>query len=231
MIVSIHQPSYFPWLGLLDKINKSDLFVVLDNVQLSDSAYQNRNLFLSNQGKEQLLTIPINRKNYLEKTIKDIEINNSIWQKKHSKFIYFNYKKHPYFDEIYKIIECIYTKEYINLSELLIESLKISCNIFDIDTKIIRASDLPLDDNLKKESKVVSILKQVGAATYLSGQGAKSYQLTENFEDKHIKLTYQEFTHPIYSQHKMDKFISGLSSLDATFNLGKDNSFTLLKKP
>ena len=33
MIVSIHQPNYLPWLGFFDKIKRSDLFVIFDDVQ------------------------------------------------------------------------------------------------------------------------------------------------------------------------------------------------------
>ena len=35
MRVAIHQPQYLPWLGYLDKIDRADLFVVLDCVQFT----------------------------------------------------------------------------------------------------------------------------------------------------------------------------------------------------
>mgnify|MGYP000520569925 CR=1 FL=1 len=33
MIISAHQPAYMPWLGYLDRIRRSDVFVFLDTVQ------------------------------------------------------------------------------------------------------------------------------------------------------------------------------------------------------
>ena len=33
MIVSIHQPQYFPYLGFFHKLARSDVFVALDTVQ------------------------------------------------------------------------------------------------------------------------------------------------------------------------------------------------------
>ena len=38
MLVAIHQPLYFPWLGYLDRMARSDLFVVLDHVQFERRA-------------------------------------------------------------------------------------------------------------------------------------------------------------------------------------------------
>jgi hypothetical protein len=39
MIVSIHQPNYFPWVGYFYKRMKSDIFVFLDDVQFSKNSY------------------------------------------------------------------------------------------------------------------------------------------------------------------------------------------------
>ena len=69
MMVSIHQPSYFPWLGLLDKIEKSNTFVILDTVQFNDNAFQSRNIFLNHNGAVQYLTIPVQKKNYQKNKI------------------------------------------------------------------------------------------------------------------------------------------------------------------
>jgi len=227
-IVSIHQPSYFPWLGLVDKINKSDLFVLLDTVQLSDSAYQNRNLFLDNSGKETLITIPIMKKNHFSKTIKDIKISNDIWKKKHRKFIYFNYKKHPFFDEIYPKIDYIFDINSSFLIDYVAESMKIVMNLLNIDTDFIYASKLNLNDDLTKEDMVLNILENVNANIYLSGNGAKSYQKEENFKNRNIELIYQDFKHPVYPQKNRDEFLYGMSSLDLLFNLGINASIKIL---
>jgi hypothetical protein len=230
-MVSIHQPSYFPWLGLLDKINKSKEFILLDSVQLSDSTYQNRNIFLDNSQKEHLLTIAINKKNYQEKDFSELTINNNnIWQKKHQKFIMYNYKKHPYFDEIYPLLETFYKNDYEYLIDPLFESMKLSMKIFGINVKIQKSSSLNLSKENTKDKLVLDILEKVHAKEYLSGQGAKNYQDDSKFKDKNIILHYQEFEHPVYPQYKKSDFHSGLSCLDAAFNLGISDCSKLLKE-
>ncbi|HHB93527.1 MAG TPA: hypothetical protein ENK88_00035 [Campylobacterales bacterium] len=228
-IVSIHQPSYFPWLGLLDKIDKSDIYIFLDDVQLADRAYQHRNIFMNNYTKKHLLTIPINKKEYRTKSIKDILLANNIWQRKHLSFLKNNYRKYPFFDEVYDLIKPLYKTEYLTLSDVLMESMIISCSIFNIDTPIIKSSTLILDDTLVKEEKILDILDAVNATKYLSGEGARVYQNEENFINRNFELEYQNFKHPLYSQYKNKNFIEGLACLDIAFNIGLEESSFLFK--
>src|ERR1017187_8537694 len=100
MILSIHQPSYFPWLGMLDKIRKSNVFIIMDEVQLSDSAYQHRNLLLTADGKTKFLTIPFVKKDYLKRPFREIRIASADWRTKHSNFIWNTYRGHLHANEI-----------------------------------------------------------------------------------------------------------------------------------
>ena len=42
MMIAIHQPHYFPWIGYLDKMAKADKFVLMDTVQLEKRSYMLR---------------------------------------------------------------------------------------------------------------------------------------------------------------------------------------------
>lgn len=229
-IVSIHQPSYFPWLGLLDKIYKGDAFVLLDNVQFNDNSFQSRNIFLNHNGEVQYLNIPISKKDYHNKTIKDLKIADPRWQKKHKGFLTANYKKHLFFDEIYPYIEGIYNKKYEYLIDVLYDSMEVSNEILNINTEIILASDLEYDKTLKKDELVLAILKSVDAKVYISGTGAKTYQDDKKFEKNNMVLEYQEFIHPVYEQKNSTEFKAGLSILDVLLNLGSKKSENLLKE-
>jgi len=42
MIISIHQPNFFPWMPFYEKIKASDVFVFLRHCQFEKNNYQNR---------------------------------------------------------------------------------------------------------------------------------------------------------------------------------------------
>lgn len=230
--VAIHQPQYFPWLGLLDKINQSDIFIILDTVQFLDGGFQNRNAFLSNTADKHMLTIPVLKKKHLNKHIKDMEIADNIWQKKHYKFLYFNYKKYPYFDEVMSKISMLFEKKYRFLIDAVVDSMYLSLDIFGIDPDIKYSSQILPETDLKKEALIIELLRTIKADIYLSGTGARAYQVEKNFSDNGIQLEYQNFVHPVYHQFgNKNDFCEGLSCLDMAFNSGLDACREILNHP
>ena len=219
MILSIHQPSYFPWLGLLHKVANSDVYLVMDEVQLTDSACQHRNLFLSADGKAKHLTIPFNRKNYLRRPFKDLEIIDQSWRVSHLNFIKNGYRKHQYYDEIFPILDDFFACEYPLLIDAVMASMRISLSLFDVKTQLVYQSNMDYDKTLRRGDLVVSLVRATGASCYLSGTGAKAY-LDESLFVGELSLQYDYFVHPVYPQGNASDFISGLSCLDALFNLG-----------
>jgi hypothetical protein len=220
MILSIHQPSYFPWLGLLHKIARSDVYMVMDEVQLSDSAFQNRNLFLSPDGKEKFLTIGFNKKGYLSRRFCDLEITQSDWQEKHLNTLKSYYGKHRFFAEVSSHIESIFCSEYPLLLDSVVDSMRISMRILDIPTKIIIQRELQYDRATRKNDLVLSLVKAAGADIYLSGTGSKGYMQLETFQEQNIQVLFNQFSHPEYPQKYQSKFQPGMSCLDLFFNVG-----------
>ena len=221
-VTSIHQPSYFPWQGLLHKINESDLFIVMDEVQLQDRGFQHRNLFLNTLGEVHTLTIPIQKKHYREKMIKNILLCDEPWQKKHASFIYHNYHQHPFFEEVYSQIEEIYTKRYTYLFDVLFDTLLLTHKFLDIQTEIQLQSSLDYDKDAKKEALIYELLHATNSSHYLSGNGAKAYQNPESFEKEKIQLSYTDYKQKPYPQYKNSSFVPGLCALDLFFNVGKE---------
>jgi hypothetical protein len=228
VIVSIHQPSYFPWLGLLDKIRKSDVHVVMDDVQLSDKAYQHRNIFLTADGKVKFLTIPFVKKDYLNRPLRQIGIASQDWREQHVNFIRNTYRKHPFAGEILPPLEEYYATEYDSLFSAVAASMRLALDYFGITTRIVLQSEMLYDRSLRRGDLVVALARASGADCYLSGTGAQAYLDESQFKDG-LTLRYNRFTHPRYAQKGLAEFCSDLSCLDALFNLGADGARRLFE--
>jgi hypothetical protein len=227
VLLSIHQPSYFPWLGLLDKIRNSDTYMVMDEIQLSDSAYQHRNLLLTADGKPKYLTIPFAKKNYLQRPFRELEIASDDWRAKHFNFIWNNYRKHPFAPEILPRLETYFAGEYPLLCQAVVASMQLVFELLEIQTRVIFQSDMSYDRSLKRGELVRALVDAAGADSYLSGTGARDY-LDETAFSGGVTLHYNPYTHPKYPQNGTQEFQVGLSSLDMLFNVGMVGGRALL---
>jgi len=217
MIITIHQPNFLPWIGYFYKILKCERFVFLDNVQYTKNSFINRNKIKTSQG-ELWLTVPVSF--HFGQKIFEVKIDNSFdWRKKHLKTLELNYRKAPFFDEIYSLIEEVYYKDgWESISDLNIELILKICNYLNIEREFIRSSDLGVDG--KATELLISIVKELNGKVYLSGFGGAKYQEERLFEEAGIKLVYYDFQHPIYNQ-LYGSFIPNLSIIDLLFNSGK----------
>ena len=222
MIVSIHQPSYWPWLGLLDKIEKSDVFILLDNVAANKDSYQYRNIFFCN-GKPKAITIPVNYK--LGIKINEMKFKNNIWPSEHLNKLKNYYLKAEYSEDVFLIIKKLYFSSYTRPIDFIIETMKMSFELLNINTKILLSSDL--DGQEKKANLVLDLVKKAKGTIYLSGIGALKYFKKDNlkkFEEEGIRIQWQNFKHPIYQQLDKFSFVEGLACLDLFFFQGKEKS-------
>jgi hypothetical protein len=222
--VSIHQPSYFPWLGLLHKINLSDLYIYMDDVQLADRAYQHRNIFLTNQGDTKFLTVNTSKKEYRKLKIHELKLSNSNWNVEHLNFLKENYRTHPFFSEVMKVITPFYKREYETLNDVLFESMILSFELLDIKTEVVKMSEMAYDRTKSKSDLILELILKSTHKGYLSGTGAKDYMNLEEYAKHGVQVEFQEFTHPVYEQKGADEFVVGLAVLDLFFNLGIEES-------
>ena len=221
MMVAIHQPHYFPWVGYLDKMAKADKFVLMDTVQLEKRSYMMRNRIVDMGGNIRYLTIITETQNHYNYQYKEIKAKNfKEWTDKQKGILISAYKKSPYFNEIWEAIYPIFIERHEYLCDITIHSIDILRNLFEIKTPLILQSDLDIDKNAKKGILILEICKSVGADIYYSGNGAKKYMDNEMFEQEGVHVLYQKFEHPVYKQIGDQQFVQGLSALDMLFNCG-----------
>lgn len=219
MIVSIHQPDYISYLGYFYKISKSDVFVFLDDAQFSNDNMHHRNRIKTPQG-ECRLKIPVEQ--HLGDLINEVRTKDELkWKEKHLKTIEMNYKKAPFFEKLFPQFQELLLKNYSNLAEL-----NIAVNIwiikgFGFKAKLYRSSDM--DISTVREERVIDIVKAFDGDVYISGNGAKAYQVDDHFAKRGIKLVYTDYKPVEYMQQwKKVGFLPYMSTLDYLFNCGFD---------
>lgn len=218
MIVAIHQPQYLPWLGYFDKIDRSDVFVLLDNVQYKKNEWQNRNRIRTAHGW-QWITVPVLYK--FPQKIREVKINNRVdWKKKHLHALVYNHSKSPYFDDHRPFFKDAYNRNWEYLVDISTHMIKYLVRALGIDTKILIASDFNLRDH--PTERLIDICRTVGANTYLSGVHGARYMDMEKFMQAEIKVIVQNFRHPVYDQ-LFRKFEPFMSVVDLLFNHGKES--------
>lgn len=225
-IVAIHQPNYLPWLGYFNKMARSNIFVLLDNVQYTKNGFINRNQIKTPQGAS-WLTVGVLTKDRYGQLINEVKINNSLpWNSTHEKSIAQNYSQAPYFRNYISFLEDIYHRKWGRLADLNETLIKVMCEILAIrNVKFIRASELKVSG--QSTELLVNICKAVGADTYLSGPSGSKYMDEELFKKDGISLRYSDFKHPTYRQLWGD-FIPDMSIIDLLFNEGEKSLDILL---
>ena len=196
MKVAIHQPDYIPYLGFFYKMYKSDLFIYLDDAQFSNEAAHNFNKIKTPQGVLRV-KFPVEMK--FGDPINHVRPKDELkWKEKHLKTIEMNYKKAPFFSDIYPSLKEVYLNDYSNVADLNIALNTFISNQFGIKPKIFRSSELL--SHAKKEERVIDLSLEVGATAYISGNGARVYQDESHFNERGLKLEYMDYSPIEYPQ-------------------------------
>jgi hypothetical protein len=228
MIVAGHQPNYLPWLGFFDKMRSSDLFIIEDNVQFEHQGFINRNRIITGDGVK-WLSVPIEHANR-PLLINEVKIANKAepkWSNRHWLTLKYNYCKAPFWRDYSDFFEDAYAREWIMLIDLNMHLIKGIMRFLNIDKPLVTASSL--DAKGKKNELIIAQCKAVGADVQLSGIGGKAYIDYKRFEQEGIKLVFQEFEHPYYTQMRAG-FIPNLSVVDYLFCTGGKYNEHFVKK-
>ena len=212
------QSNYIPWKGYFDLINDADVFIYYDEVQYTKNDWRNRNRIYTKNGL-QWLTIPISA-DAVKLKISEVEIKDQNWQDLHYKTISLGYAKAPFFHQLKPLLEEVYIqKQWKNLSTVnrfLIE--KVSA-LLGIETTFKNSKDFILEGD--RVERLINLLRQSGATTYISGPAAKEYLkgYESLFVENNIQLQYKDYSgYPLYPQMK-ESFENYVSIVDMLANI------------
>jgi len=181
MIVTIHQPNFFPWWPFFEKMEQADLFVCLINCQFEKNGYQNRFNYKNNW---YTLSVKKGLDLITEKVYTDPVSN---WQTIKNRL-----PEHRNF--LNQFDDCLFS----NLAKTNMKMMDRIKDIFNIKTPIV--TDYKTD--LKSTDRLVDICKTNGATKYLAGTGARSYLDETKFNDAGIEVVFQNIQEPV---HILDK--------------------------
>ncbi len=214
-MIGIHQSQFLPWIPYFFKIAKSDVFVILDDVQYQKNGVQNRNMIKTPQGG-QWITIPVSLD--LGDPINRVRIADPSIFGKLIKTIDLNYKKAPYYDTVSGMLNKAFAGQPLNLHELNTRLLAGCLELLDIRTPLVMSSSMCLRE--KKDDLVLEIITARKETHYLSGKGALGYMHMDKFDAAGVKVSTFDFNHPPYPQlwMKQKGFVPELSVVDLLMN-------------
>lgn len=250
MKLAIMQPYFFPYIGYYQAIAAVDKFILYDEVSYIKKGWINKNRILIVNREPFHLIIPVKERSSYRK-IKDIELTpDKTWRKNILNIIYFNYKKAPFFEDIYPLIEQVINSDTEYLSDFNAKTIIDVSNYLDIPTEIItntnKFKDLEdslsqpeeeitelfpltrIDAPIRKIIRVLEICREEGATEYINAIGGQALYNKDEFAEHGIKLSFVKTNNIIYCQQS-NVFHPNLSIIDVLFNCGKDGTNQLIK--
>jgi len=224
LIVSGHQPTYLPWLGLFHKISLADVFVVMDDAQYLDQDWNNRNRLKGTNGPF-WLTVPVEKPLRNAKAIRDIRIYDTVgwgssrhWQIRHWRSIELCYRKAPFWERHAPALAELYTQRQFRwLYDIDHQLLLLLLDALDLKTRWVISSQMGFKG--RKSELVLEHAVRLKASICVLGMNGRRYVIQDDFIRAGISLYFQNYKHPVYSQRFGD-FVSHLSALDLLMNCG-----------
>lgn len=216
--VAIVQSSYIPWKGFFDLIQSVDEFMLFDDAQYTRRDWRNRNVVKTKEGPA-WLTIPVRATGNFHAPVRDIETDGHKWRETHWRTIAGSYTRAPHFADYAAVFEGLYlgTSE-TKLSLVNRAFIEAICGILGIHTKLSWSMDYVVERG--RTERLVSLCRQAGATTYLSGPTARGYMEEALFAEAGIALEFFDYSgYPEYPQF-FPPFRHEVSVLDLLFQEG-----------
>ena len=189
MKIAIMQPYLFPYIGYFQLIRSVNKFVLFDDVNFIKKGWINRNNILIN-GKANLFSVPLKEVSQ-NKMIADIYLASEIkWKSIFLRTIEQNYKKAPFYNIIYPLIEQIINSPVEKIGEMIKISLGIINNYLGIDTEIVSSSSVYGHKDLKGEQRIIEICKMENAKGYINLIGGKEIYSKTLFLSEGIEIGF-----------------------------------------
>jgi hypothetical protein len=221
--LAITQPNFMPWLGYFELLDYVDVWVSLDNVQLSRGSFVLRNRVRRPDGAVEWISVNIPKKSPLQTSIKDVQISANDWEERIIRRLESYYSKAPFYQRFgSQVADLLRSNKdapgLAALNEALIHEMS---SWLGIEYEFHRASDLEPTLEGGPQDKVLSLIRHFDADTYCNfaaGIDAGLYDAAA-FAERGVTLERHAYAHPTYPQRSGD-FEPFLSVVDLLFESG-----------
>ncbi len=228
MKIAVMQPYFFPYLGYWQMFSAVDKFVLLDDVNFIMKGYINRNSILLN-GKAHLFSIPLEKASQ-NKLINKTKLNFCQKDKDNLlKTITMAYKKAPFYNDFYPILENIINNNETDLTLFLKYSFEKVKQYLNLDTEILLSSEIEKDNSLQAQDRIIAINKALKSDIYINAIGGQELYNREDFKNEGIELKFIKMQNVEYKQFK-NEFVPYLSMIDVLMFNSKEEIGGLLNK-
>jgi hypothetical protein len=211
MKVAIMQPYFLPYIGYFQLINDVDLFIVYDNIKYTKKGWINRNRMLLG-GSDAMFSIPL-KKDSDSMEIRDRELSSDFRSGKFLNQFREAYRKAPFFDPSFTLLEQILSTRASNLFDFLHASIEMACAHLGINTRIIVSSTIDVEHSLQGQDKVLALCHAVAADAYVNPIGGLDLYSKSAFASKGIELSFLRSNLTEYRQFNAT-FVPWLSIID-----------------
>jgi len=210
--IGVMQPYLFPYAGYFGLINSCDKILFYDDVNFIMRGFINRQKILVN-GSSHTFNICLSKASH-NKFINEIDLlNDKRKNLKVLKTIESSYKKAPYFNDVYPIIEKVINSDYKKLDELVISSIVSVCDYLGMDINWERSSVAEGDTcGMERGKRLTQIAKNQGFNNYIN-VGPSELYTKEQFKRDGINLFFNKHNVKEYDQFEKP-FLSHLSCID-----------------
>lgn len=207
------QPYFLPYIGYIQLMAASDIFIIYDDVNYINRGWINRNQILVN-GNAHKFAVPLVQASQNKKINEISRRVDPKWQQKLLRTLEMAYKKAPEFERIMPWVTNIISFENENLASYVTHSLHKIVEILALEVKLLSTSGRYDNQERKAGDRLIDICRQESATTYINPSGGQSLYTKQQFAQSGINLQFLVPKLIPYPQGA-NKFVPWLSILDA----------------
>ena len=206
--ISIMQPYFFPYPGYFELPARADLFILFDDVQFPRRGWVHRNKFHMKDSQEtDWWGLPLIKSPQATTLISDLRFDVERITEFQNKFDRFEVSKMR--QSVKELFPSLFELTDRTVLGYLGDQIRDVCAYLEINTKIIKSSDIPNFERVNGENRIIQICKALGAKSYLNASGGVGLYSPEKFLKNGIELkflpTYVGNTESILEQIVLNK--------------------------